>query len=176
MARKQETPAPLVDAKDSAATTETTDDLADGGSMVIPEGALVPPNNDETSGPTVSAPPVGTAQELPAGQAGLTPESGPEAAVLSTGQGAVGTDPGDGESSDHAASVAPETGGDTDGPAAGEEAAVSRNPVNLQIYPVRSYMDEGELRRRGGPAYTVPRRHAEELVRRNLAALEPLKE
>jgi len=50
------------------------------------------------------------------------------------------------------------------------------NPVTLQIYPLRSYMDEGELRRRGGPAYTVPRRHAEELVQRNLASLEPLKE
>ncbi|POF89370.1 hypothetical protein BGP80_15945 [Pseudomonas putida] len=55
-----------------------------------------------------------------------------------------------------------------------EQAAL--NPSTLQIYPLRSYMDEGELRRRGGPAYTVPRRHAEELVQRNLASLNPLKE
>lgn len=50
------------------------------------------------------------------------------------------------------------------------------NPIAIQIYPTRCYMDEGELRRRGGAAYSVPRRHAEELVQKKLASLEPLKE
>lgn len=50
------------------------------------------------------------------------------------------------------------------------------NPAAVEIYPMRSYMDEGELRRRGGPAYPVPRRHAEDLVQRKLASLDPLKE
>ncbi|CAK9889202.1 hypothetical protein [Pseudomonas fluorescens] len=52
----------------------------------------------------------------------------------------------------------------------------SPNPSVVQIYPLRSYMDEGELRRRGGPAYTVPRRHAEDLVQSKLASFEPLEE
>ncbi|QHG64341.1 hypothetical protein [Pseudomonas putida] len=56
------------------------------------------------------------------------------------------------------------------------EAQASPNPLTLQIYPMRSYMDEGELRRRGGPAYSVPRRHAEELVEKKLASFDPLKE
>lgn len=69
-----------------------------------------------------------------------------------------------------------EAGDDTNQPAAGDLVAANPNPVTLQIYPMRSYMDEGELRRRGGPAYVVPSRHAEELVQRKLASLEPLKE
>jgi len=59
---------------------------------------------------------------------------------------------------------------------ADSRASTSPNPLAIQIYPLRSYMDEGELRRRGGPAYTVPRRHAEDLVQRQLASLVPLKE
>jgi hypothetical protein len=50
------------------------------------------------------------------------------------------------------------------------------NSLEIQIYPLRSYMDEGELRRRGGAAYMAPRLHAEDLVRRGLASLDPLKE
>lgn len=55
-------------------------------------------------------------------------------------------------------------------------SSASPNSPAVQIYPLRAYMDEGELRRRGGDAYTVPRRHAEDLVGRKLASLVPLKE
>ncbi|MBK5008391.1 hypothetical protein IAE33_000251 [Pseudomonas sp. S60] len=50
------------------------------------------------------------------------------------------------------------------------------NPAKVRVYPLRSFMDEGELRRRGGPGYQVPRRHAEELELRNLVSRTPLEE
>ncbi len=50
------------------------------------------------------------------------------------------------------------------------------NPISVEVYPMRTYMDEGELRRRGGPSYQVPRRHAEDLERRNLVSRTPLEE
>lgn len=56
------------------------------------------------------------------------------------------------------------------------QPSTGSNPLDIQIYPLRSYMDEGELRRRGGAAYMAPRLHAEDLVRRGLASLDPLKE
>lgn len=55
-------------------------------------------------------------------------------------------------------------------------SASDPNPAEVYVYPLRSYMDEGELRRRGGSAYPVPRRHAEDLVSRKLASREPLRE
>ena len=176
MARKQATPAPVVEDKDPTTATETSAGQVDGDNLAIPEGVLVPPNNDESGGRPVPTPAEGAGQGLPADQRGPIPEWGSEAVVLAAEPGAPGAEASDGESSGHSALMATEAGSDTDEPATGEEVAVSLNPVTLQIYPMRSYMDEGGLRRRGGPAYTVPRRHAEELVRRKLASLEPLKD
>ena len=42
----------------------------------------------------------------------------------------------------------------------------------IEIWPLRSYQDAGEVKRRGGPSYTVPRRHADALVARGLASSE----
>jgi len=98
--------------------------------------------------------------------------------VVTGGQGAsagiAAADAAASEDANQAASSLADssTGADSLAP----EDQVKLNPATLQVYPLRSYMDEGELRRRGGPAYTVPRRHAEELVQRNLASLESLKE
>ncbi|MBF8660859.1 hypothetical protein [Pseudomonas putida] len=50
------------------------------------------------------------------------------------------------------------------------------NTAQVKVYPLRSFMDEGELRRRGGPSYLVPRLHAEDLERRNLVSRTPLEE
>lgn len=64
----------------------------------------------------------------------------------------------------------------SDSVVAGVQPSTGSNSLDIQIYPLRSYMDEGELRRRGGAAYMAPRLHAEDLVRRGLASLDPLKE
>nr|WP_236165705.1 hypothetical protein [Pseudomonas fulva] len=61
-----------------------------------------------------------------------------------------------------------------DGPTS--SGSVKLNPPMVEVYPLRSFMDEGELRRRGGPAYLVPRLHAEDLERRNLVSRTPLEE
>lgn len=50
------------------------------------------------------------------------------------------------------------------------------NALTVSIFPLRSYMDAEELRRRGGPPYSVPRRHGEDLVQRMLASFEPLED
>lgn len=55
-------------------------------------------------------------------------------------------------------------------------ASVELNPARVKVYPLRSFMDEGELRRRGGPSYLVPRLHAEDLEQRNLVSRAPLEE
>lgn len=53
-------------------------------------------------------------------------------------------------------------------------ASVGLNPATVEVYPLRSFMDEGELRRRHGPGYLVPRRHAEELELLKLVSCTPL--
>ncbi|WP_438282293.1 hypothetical protein [Pseudomonas alabamensis] len=53
---------------------------------------------------------------------------------------------------------------------------VELNPATVEVYPLRSFLDEGELRRRRGPGYLVPRRHAEELELRKLVSRTPLEE
>lgn len=50
------------------------------------------------------------------------------------------------------------------------------NPAEVEVFPLRTYQDSGELRRRGGKGYMVDKRHADALVQRNLASLDPLKE
>jgi len=50
------------------------------------------------------------------------------------------------------------------------------NPATIEVYPLRSFMDEGELRRRGGECYLVSRNHANELKQRGLVAFDPLEE
>lgn len=62
-----------------------------------------------------------------------------------------------------------------DAGAAEEGAAVETavvNPGEVSVWPVRTYQDAGELKRRGGPSYTAPRRHAEALHQRGLVSLE----
>lgn len=94
-----------------------------------------------------------------------------------------GGEPGIGDPASDGADLAPTGGQESSGLDGGEPDASSEvqppfnpNPSAVEIYPLRSYMDADELRRRGGPSYTVPRRHGEDLVQRKLASFEPLKE
>ena len=174
MARKQETPAPLVEAKDPAAATETSAGQAEGGgSPLSPDTASTPELGEASVPASAPGPDEGASRVAPEGQAA----TGSGAEVIKDGNGAFtdvsATGPGAPEG---ASQVASDLTDDADPLVEGDHATATLNPATLQIYPLRSYMDEGELRRRGGPAYTVARRHAEELVQRKLASLEPLKE
>lgn len=70
-----------------------------------------------------------------------------------------------------------QTGSAAESPLPGEEdagSALELNPLRIEVYPLRSFMDDGELRRRGGPSYLVLRQHAEELEQRGLVSRQPL--
>lgn len=181
MARKQETPASTADAKDPVSTVDPTSgpsEAADSPLSLV--AASLPASGDPgesgDSGAPVTAPASAEGSGLvpPEGQA--VAGTGPD--VLTGDQGAsagiAATDAASSEDASGTASTLADSSTGADQLAPEEQA--KPNPATLQIYPLRSYMDEGELRRRGGPPYTVPRRHAEELVQRNLASLEPLKE
>ncbi|WP_156905588.1 hypothetical protein [Pseudomonas vranovensis] len=177
MARKQETPASTAEAKDSASPTELNTAHAENGSVTPSPEAPVSSGLGE--GGTSSAEPGATGsagQDQTVGQAGSTLATDVTATDQSANANAEAAGASAPDDSDQAGSVAAETGYDFNQPGSGEEPAANPNPAVVQIYPMRSYMDEGELRRRGGPAYTVPRRHAEELVQKNLASFDPLKE
>ena len=176
MARKQETPASTADAKGPASIPESSGVQPEGAGFPTATDAVLVPGSGE-AGPPVT-PPV-TAIDAPMQQDGLSgPKvesnavageavTDPTASIVLTGDPAGTPQPGSSEAN---------AGDDFNKPAVEAQAPANPNPVALQVYPMRSYMDEGELRRRGGPAYVVPRRHAEELVERKLASFEPLKE
>ncbi|WP_159265964.1 hypothetical protein [Pseudomonas monteilii] len=176
MARKQETPASTADAKGPSSTPES--------SGVQPEGAGLPTATDAALLPGSGGVAPLVADPVLAIDAPVQKEGPSGAEVVSTAvAGEVLTDPAASTVVTGEPAVTPQTGSseanagdDFNKPAVEEQSPANPNPVSLQVYPMRSYMDEGELRRRGGPAYSVPRRHAEELVDRKLASLEPLKE
>lgn len=124
-----------------------------------------------------------TATTAPGAGADGIPETGRPVTDQSLGLAAVAT------STESAASAgaSPTQPGQTNGAletaagAAGlhepsSSASVELNLTQVEVYPLRSFMDEGELRRRGGPSYLVPRRHAEDLELRKLVSRQPLKE
>ena len=53
-----------------------------------------------------------------------------------------------------------------------EKVAGIKSSQEVEIYPLRSYLDAGEIKRRGGPSYTVPRRHADALIAQGMASPE----
>ncbi|MFG0394709.1 hypothetical protein ACF8LH_12990 [Pseudomonas sp. zbq_4] len=175
MARKQEKPESTVEPKDTASTTESSGSQPQDGALSLSPGEAASPNPGEAGAPATDS--VSGAEQTPP----EAPEEsggglGVAAGELGASAGAPATEAGASVGDGQSGPTVIEAGDDTDQPAAGDLVAANPNPVTLQIYPMRSYMDEGELRRRGGPAYVVPRRHAEELVQRKLASLEPLKE
>ena len=166
MARKQETPASTADVKGTDSTSESSGVQPDGSASVLSPDAPLAPDHGE-AGSVASGQAASKSPEHPEGQAGSGPESATE------GLGSVTSHPGGSSPLDAPAGLVGEGRNQL---LAEEQVAANPNPVALQVYPMRSYMDEGELRRRGGPAYSAPRRHAEELVNRKLASFEPLKE
>ena len=177
MARKQETPASTADAKDSVSTVDSSSGPSEAAGLPLSPGAAPLPESVDPGGSGAPA----TAPESAEGS-GVVSVEGQAVAVIGsdviTGDqgasaGIAATGAALSEDAKAASTLADSsTGADQLAP----EGQANPNPATLQVYPLRSYMDEGELRRRGGPAYTVPRRHAEELVQRNLASFEPLKE
>lgn len=175
MARKQEKPESTVEPKDLASTTETSGSQAEDGALPLPSGEPVSPNPGEWGTPaTDSGVGEGAENTLPEAPADSAPASVVAASDPSLSGEASITEAGASDGADQNVPGLTDSADEAD-QSAGEVAA-NPNPATLQIYPMRSYMDDGELRRRGGPAYVVPRRHAVELVERKLASFEPLKE
>jgi len=53
-----------------------------------------------------------------------------------------------------------------------EPAKADANPQTVEVWPLRSYQDAGEIKRRGGKSYSVSKRHADALIARGLATDE----
>lgn len=161
MARKQETPAPTAKVEASAST-----DVTGSGQPEASQGPVQ--SGTAEAGAGVAE---GVGQQLPASQEGgvIPQETQPPDLAAPTAEvsqpEAEGLDASGALNDGSVEHQAPQALG-----------AGNLNPLAVQIYPLRSYMDEGELRRRNGPAYSVPRRHAEDLVQRNLGSFEPLQE
>lgn len=177
MARKQETPASTAEVKDPASSAEGNGLQPEVGSLSTSTETPALLTAGEGGAPAIDP---GLAQvetqDLVTGQEGSGPEVG-GSAIIPAGEPSApvpGTD--NSEAADQAAPAASDGGNDSGQPVGEVDPATNPNPVTVQVYPLRSYMDEGELRRRGGPVYSVPRRHAEELAQRKLASFEPLKE
>lgn len=168
MARKQQTPASTAEVNDAASSAEGNGLQPEIGSLSTPTETPALLTDDEGGAPAIDP---GLA-----GQEGSGPEVGESATIPAPEPSAPvpGTD--NSEAADQAVPAASDGVNDSGQSVGKFDPATSRNPVTVQVYPLRSYMDEGELRRRGGQAYSVPRRHAEELVQRKLASFEPLKE
>lgn len=142
-----------------------------------------PPSGSDTSGADAAAGGVATAvPRVDTGASAAQEPGGPQTelpvqlAPLATsaedaaGAGASLSQPGQADDALH---------GTTDAAGLDEStssASVELNPPTVEVYPLRSFMDEGELRRRGGPSYLVPRLHAEDLERRGLVSRTPLEE
>lgn len=99
-----------------------------------------------------------------------TPAEDAAGAGAGAGAGASLSQPGQTGDALHSATDAAELGEST------LSVTVELNPATVEVYPLRSFMDEGELRRRGGPSYQVPKLHAEELEQRQLISRTPLEE
>jgi hypothetical protein len=177
MARKQEKPESTVDPKGPGSTTETSGSQLEGGALLLSPGDAASPNPDE-AGASATVPGSGESadQALPVAPADSGAESDIAASGLNAGAETLAAKAVASEGAGQNGPALTDNSGGEDESAEEDQSEANPNPATLQIYPMRSYMDEGELRRRGGSAYTVPRRHAEELVQRNLASLEPLKE
>ncbi|AXO88440.1 hypothetical protein DZC75_10685 [Pseudomonas parafulva] len=146
----QAAPAPL-DSSTTSPSSEGAPATTTGvATTAMPEGATGPHMDTATQAPSVAAhPPV-------------EPVLDPSANV--GGSGAAQT----AETEIAAENLAP---GEEDG-----DGTLELNPSRIEVYPLRSFMDDGELRRRGGPGYLVLRQHAEELEQRGLVSRQPLED
>jgi len=144
----QAAPAPL-DSSATSPSSETASATTTGvATTAMPEGATDSQVDTATQAPSVAANP-------------------PVEPVLDPSVNVDGS----------AAAQTPQTESAAESPSPGEEdagSALEPNPLRIEVYPLRSFMDDGELRRRGGPSYLVLRQHAEELEQRGLVSRHPL--
>ncbi len=117
------------------------------------------PDADGTAGTSVPASDAGPVAA--AADAGGTESLAPANAVAESGAEALSTAVG--ELSDSIVTGPPEPG---------RSNPLSVNPGEVEVFPLRTYQDAGELRRRGGQGYLVDKRHAAALVQRGLATVE----
>jgi len=117
--------------------------------------------------------------EVPGGDPDV--DSNANKALASGTDESLGDEVGDmAQSSDGPDQVTGPQGGSSDAdladPAIAPGHAHRVSPGEVEVYPRRTYHDEGELRRRGGKGYVVSKRHADALVLRGLASLEGAEE
>ncbi|MFR0673162.1 hypothetical protein ACLUUI_05765 [Enterobacterales bacterium AW_CKDN230030176-1A_HGKHYDSX7] len=156
---EQAVPAPgdqALNSPPSGSDTSGADSAAGGVVTTVPSVDPGASAAEEAGGPATELPvelaPVATSAENAAGAGASPNQSGQADDALHGATDAAGLD----EST--------------------SSASVELNPATVEVYPLRSFMDEGELRRRHGPGYLVPRRHAEELELRKLVSRTPLEE
>lgn len=165
--KKQDKPTPVPEQAAATVTDHTlntpeisgaaTADPAAGGTAITPASAGTGTDETQEAG--------GSGADLPVQLAPtVTSTEDAEPAASSPGRPAQAGD----ESHDSSKTTGPNE--------TASSVSVELNPAKVQVYPLRSFMDEGELRRRGGPSYLVPRLHAEDLERRNLVSRTPLEE
>lgn len=137
-------------------------------SLIGDTAGTVMPIGGEAIAAAGAAPGVSATQEV----ASATATSAADAASVTTSTtSSPGASPGESSPSDGTPVIATESASAID---SASTLSVDLNPVTVEVYPLRSFIDEGELRRRGGPSYMVHRLHAEDLERRSLVSRTPL--
>ncbi len=154
---EQAVPAPADQALNSLPSDTSGEDAAAGGvATTLPGADPGASAAQEAGGPATELPvelaPVATSAENAAGAGASPNQSGQAGDALHAAVDVAGLDE------------------------LASSALVEVNPAQVEVYPLRSFMDEGELRRRRGPGYLVPRLHAEDLERRNLVSRTPLED
>lgn len=139
-------------------------------SLIVDTAGAVMPIDREATAAAGAALGVSATQEVASATATSPEDSAPVTALTTSSPGAS---PGESSPTDGTPVIATEPSSATD---SASTLSVDLNPVTVAVYPLRSFMDEGELRRRGGPSYQVPRLHAEELEQRKLVSRTPLEE
>lgn len=127
-----------------------------GGGAAAGDSAADLPDADGTANSSDSASAAG-----PVVAAADVGSPAPDSVMAQSGVEALPTSAG--EPSDSIVIIPPEPG--PPGPSA-------INLGEVEVFPLRTYQDAGELRRRGGKGYVVDKRHAVALVQRGLATLE----
>ncbi|MFV3289127.1 hypothetical protein ACNFBR_10340 [Pseudomonas sp. NY11955] len=158
-----------------AAGADAADPTSSPGNAGNPSGdnAGATPAEDGSAGASVAA--AQPAETSVAGASGLESEAA---------QCAPASDAGNDEASLSAATgeqLAAEVAADASGSEASDLSILSEaipsklaavKPAVIEVFPLRTYQDDGELRRRGGTGYVVDKRHADALVQRGLASLK----
>lgn len=130
-----------------------------GGGPAAGDSAADMPDADGAASSSDS--PSGAGPVVSAADVGGTESPAPASVVAQSGADALPTSAG--ELSDSIVISPPEPG---------PSIPSAVNLGEVEVFPLRTYQDAGELRRRGGKGYLVDKRHAVALVQRGLATIE----